>query len=193
MAAAEHISLSLTGFQRKQSHQLLGQMTLKERRLQQTLHFPNAGGNAQNADERQLEKLLEKQVREEKKRDKRQWEKAMDKVAREVLDTVLGASQCLDPEGAEDEPEGLVFEALRETAEAIERERRAKLAKQARQTTQQALKMVQKKMIRSVTQRCVTEIIQESTDAIYKFEDDAISLADQVLRNLLQREIRSEL
>lgn len=53
--------------------------------------------------------------------------------------------------------------------------------------------MVQKKMIRSVTQRCVTEIIQESTDAIYKFEDDAISLADWVLRSLLQKEIRNEI
>ena len=48
-------------------------------------------------------------------------------------------------------------------------------------------------MIRSVTQRCVTEIIQESTDAIYKFEDDAISLADWVLRSLLQKEIRNEI
>ena len=57
----------------------------------------------------------------------------------------------------------------------------------------QAMKMVQKKMIRSVTQRCVTEIIQESTDAIYKFEDDAISLADWVLRSLLQKEIRNEI
>lgn len=55
------------------------------------------------------------------------------------------------------------------------------------------MKMVQKKMIRSVTQRCVTEIIQESTDAIYKFEDDAISLADWVLRSLLQKEIRNEI
>ena len=39
----------------------------------------------------------------------------------------------------------------------------------------------------------MTEIIQESTDAIYKFEDDAISLADWVLRSLLQKEIRNEI
>ena len=38
--------------------------------------------------------------------------------------------------------------------------------------------MVHKRMIKSVTKKFVTEIIQESTDAIYRFEDNAISLAD---------------
>jgi F0F1-type ATP synthase gamma subunit len=35
----------------------------------------------------------------------------------------------------------------------------------------------------------VTEIMQESTDAIYKFEDDAITIADKILKNILKNEI----
>ena len=45
-------------------------------------------------------------------------------------------------------------------------------------------------MVKSVTKRYVTDIIQESTDAIYQYEDDAISLADFVLKNLLKSEIQ---
>jgi len=51
--------------------------------------------------------------------------------------------------------------------------------------------LTQKKIIKSVTKKFVTEIIQESTDAIYRFEDDSISLADHMLRQVLQREIRN--
>lgn len=36
----------------------------------------------------------------------------------------------------------------------------------------------------------VTDIMQESTDAIYKFEDDAISLADKILRDVLVADLR---
>ena len=36
----------------------------------------------------------------------------------------------------------------------------------------------------------VTDIMQESTDAIYKFEDDAISLADKILRDVLAADLR---
>ena len=46
-------------------------------------------------------------------------------------------------------------------------------------------------MIKSVTKKFITEIIQESTDAIYRFEDDSISLADSILREVLEREIRN--
>ena len=46
-------------------------------------------------------------------------------------------------------------------------------------------------MIKSVTKKFITEIIQESTDAIYRFEDDSISLADSILRDVLEREIRN--
>ena len=53
------------------------------------------------------------------------------------------------------------------------------------------MKMVQKRAIKSVTKKFITEIIQESTDAIYRFEDDSISLADQILRDVLEREIRN--
>lgn len=51
--------------------------------------------------------------------------------------------------------------------------------------------MVHKRMIKSVTKKFVTEIIQESTDAIYRFEDNAISLADQMLKNVLEREVKA--
>ena len=54
-----------------------------------------------------------------------------------------------------------------------------------------AMKMVQKRTIKSVTKKFITEIIQESTDAIYRFEDDSISLADQILRDVLEREIKN--
>jgi hypothetical protein len=36
----------------------------------------------------------------------------------------------------------------------------------------------------------VTEIMQESTDAIYKFEDDAITIADKILKSVLKNEIQ---
>lgn len=36
----------------------------------------------------------------------------------------------------------------------------------------------------------VTDIMQESTDAIYKFEDDAISLADKILKDVLVNDLR---
>jgi hypothetical protein len=42
--------------------------------------------------------------------------------------------------------------------------------------------MTEKRIIKTVTKKFVTEIIQESTDAIYKFEDDSISLADKMLK-----------
>ena len=42
-----------------------------------------------------------------------------------------------------------------------------------------------------MTKRFVTEIIQESTDAIYRFEDDSISLADKILKHVLESEIKS--
>ena len=51
--------------------------------------------------------------------------------------------------------------------------------------------MAQKRIIKTVTKRFVTEIIQESTDAIYKFEDDSISLADKILKQVLESEIKS--
>lgn len=61
----------------------------------------------------------------------------------------------------------------------------------SRISTKQAMKLVQKRMIKSVTKKMVTEIIQESTDAIYQFEDDSITLADFVLRLVLKQEIRN--
>ena len=51
--------------------------------------------------------------------------------------------------------------------------------------------MTQKRIIKTVTKRFVTEIIQESTDAIYKFEDDSISMADKILKQVLESEIKS--
>jgi hypothetical protein len=57
-------------------------------------------------------------------------------------------------------------------------------------STKQALKLVQKRFIKSVTKKCVTEVIQESTDAIYQFEDDSITIADFLLRSVLKQEIR---
>jgi len=36
----------------------------------------------------------------------------------------------------------------------------------------------------------VTDIIQESTDTIYQFEDDSITVADFVLRSVLKGQIR---
>ena len=32
--------------------------------------------------------------------------------------------------------------------------------------------------------------MQESTDAIYKFEDDAITIADKILKSVLKNEIQ---
>ena len=54
-----------------------------------------------------------------------------------------------------------------------------------------AMRVIQKKIIKSVTKRFVTDIIQESTDAIYQFEDDSITLADYILRSVLKSEIRN--
>ena len=48
-----------------------------------------------------------------------------------------------------------------------------------------AVKLVQKNILSNFTQKFVTEIMQESTDAIYKFEDDAITIADKILKNIL--------
>jgi len=131
-------------------------------------------------------------------REKRQWDRALDKVARGMLDAVLGNIGETDHEVPEEWQEGpnrdgVLTGAVREAVSQLEDEQRAQAARHERALTIQAMKMVQKKMLRSVTQRCVTEIIQESTDAIYKFEDDAISLADWVLRSLLQKEIRAEI
>lgn len=36
----------------------------------------------------------------------------------------------------------------------------------------------------------VTDVIQESTDTIYQFEDDSITVADFVLRSVLKQNIR---
>ena len=58
-------------------------------------------------------------------------------------------------------------------------------------TYSQAARMTQKRIIKTVTKRFVTEIIQESTDAIYRFEDDSISLADKILKHVLESEIKS--
>ena len=55
--------------------------------------------------------------------------------------------------------------------------------------TVQAVRMIHKRIIKSVTKQFVTEIIQEATDAIYRFEDDSISFADQVLKTVLESEI----
>lgn len=57
----------------------------------------------------------------------------------------------------------------------------------------QAMKIVQKRMIKSVTKKFITDIIQESTDAIYQFEDDSISTADYILKHVLKLEIRKVL
>ena len=58
------------------------------------------------------------------------------------------------------------------------------------QTTLVAIKMVQKKLTKSVTKKLITQIIQESTDAIYKFEDDSISIADILLKEVLNKQMR---
>lgn len=110
-----------------------------------------------------------------------------------MLDHVLGNIAETAPEDAVQEPEGALTNVVIESIQEVEDEQREQVLRHERALWGQAMKMVQKKMIRSVTQRCVTEIIQESTDAIYKFEDDAISLADWVLRSLLQKEIRNEI
>ena len=52
-----------------------------------------------------------------------------------------------------------------------------------------AVKLVQKNILSNFTQKFVTEIMQESTDAIYKFEDDAITIADKILKTILKNEI----
>ena len=39
----------------------------------------------------------------------------------------------------------------------------------------------------------ITDIIQESTDAIYKFEDDAISIADELLKKVVSQELKQTL
>lgn len=57
-------------------------------------------------------------------------------------------------------------------------------------STRQALKLVSKRIIKSVTKKMVTDIIQESTDTIYQFEDDSITVADFVLRSVLKQQIR---
>jgi len=51
------------------------------------------------------------------------------------------------------------------------------------------MKIIQKKMVKNITKRFTTEIIQESTDAIYQFEDDSISLADVLLKEVLVSEM----
>ena len=51
------------------------------------------------------------------------------------------------------------------------------------------MKLVQKSILSNFTQKFVTEIMQESTDAIYKFEDDAITIADKILKSVLKNEI----
>jgi len=53
------------------------------------------------------------------------------------------------------------------------------------------MKMVQKKLTKSVTKKLITQIIQESTDAIYKFEDDSISIADHLLKEVLNSELHN--
>lgn len=138
------------------------------------------------------EESRQKQL-EQRQREKRQWDRALDKVAREMLDHVLGNIAEPTPMDQEEEPEGALTTVVIESIQQVEDEQREQILRHERAAWGQAMKMVQKKMIRSVTQRCVTEIIQESTDAIYKFEDDAISLADWVLRSLLQKEIRNEI
>jgi len=35
----------------------------------------------------------------------------------------------------------------------------------------------------------ITEIIQESTDSIYQFEDDSITLAEHLLKEVLRKEV----
>ena len=42
-----------------------------------------------------------------------------------------------------------------------------------------------------MTKKLITEIIQESTEAIYEFEDTAISCADLFLKNVLHSEVNS--
>ena len=94
----------------------------------------------------------------------------MDKVAREMLDQVLGNIAETTRGVDEQEQEGALTAVVIESIQQVEDEQREQMLRHERALWGQAMKMVQKKMIRSVTQRCVTEIIQESTDAIYKFE-----------------------
>jgi hypothetical protein len=58
-------------------------------------------------------------------------------------------------------------------------------------TTILAEKLVCKKVIKQVVKKFCTDIIQESTDAVYQFEDDSITLADFILRSVLKQEIRN--
>ena len=40
-----------------------------------------------------------------------------------------------------------------------------------------------------MTKKLVTEIIQESTESVYEFEDNAISCADTYLKNIINSEV----
>lgn len=57
------------------------------------------------------------------------------------------------------------------------------------QLMQQAIKLVCKGMLKSVTKKCTSRLVQESTDAICQMEDDSITLADFVLRSTIRDEL----
>ena len=54
---------------------------------------------------------------------------------------------------------------------------------------QQAIKLVFKVMLKSVTKRCTAQLVQESTDAICQLEDDSITLADYMLRSAIRSQL----
>lgn len=97
-------------FQRKQSHQLLGHLSLKERRMQQQM--------MQSQEENRQKQL------EQRQREKRQWDRALDKVAREMLDHVLGNIAEPAPVDQEEEPEGALTTVVIESIQQVEDEQR---------------------------------------------------------------------
>jgi hypothetical protein len=56
-----------------------------------------------------------------------------------------------------------------------------------------ALKMAASKIVKCVSRDMITDVIQRSTDAVYKFEDDSITLADSLLKSILREQLQEVL
>lgn len=84
-------------------------------------------------------------------KENRQWDKAAERVARDMLDHVLSNIAETGPDGLDHEPEGAITATVIEAIQHVEDEQREYYLKHERAQWAQAIKMVQKKLIRSVT------------------------------------------
>mmetsp|Transcript_40599 Transcript_40599/g.61856 ORF Transcript_40599/g.61856 Transcript_40599/m.61856 type:complete len:156 (-) Transcript_40599:273-740(-) len=101
--------------------------------------------------------------------------------------------ECLTSNPAHSNPVLVAIkEAISQVKQEIQEKQESQEKKQIQEKrgTKQAMELVQTRLIKNVTRSLITSIIQESTDSIYQFEDDSITLADQVLISVLKKEVR---